>query len=190
MNNAETALFKDKQMGFLIYLGLEVIMFMVLFVTFFIFTPSAHGPHPSDIFEWKTVLPASIFLLSSSGTLLVANRYLKKRRSKRAALWLFATLLLGIAFLAVEMNEFAHYIGQGYTTRSNLFMGAFYVLVGLHAAHVLFGAGWLTVLLIHYKRRIPYALFLEKQTIFSYYWHFVDIVWIFILSIVYIPYLL
>lgn len=189
MNQAETALFKDKQMGFLIYLGVEVIMFMVLFVTYFIFTPAAKGPQPSDIFEWKTVLLASLFLLSSSGTLFLADRFLKKDRRGTAVIWLFVTLLLGLAFLGVEISEYANYIGQGYTTRSNVFMGAFYVLTGLHAAHVLFGAGWLSVLLIHYKRKIPFSLFLEKQTIFSYYWHFVDVVWIFILGIVYLPYM-
>lgn len=189
MNSTETALFKDKQMGFLIYLGVEAIMFMVLFITYFIFTPASSGPQPSEIFDWKTVVLASVFLLSSSGTIFVADRYLKKDHRKAAIIWLLVTLLLGLAFLGVEINEFATYMQAGYTTRSNVFMGAFYVLVGLHAAHVAFGCGWLTVILIHFKRKIPYTLFLEKQKIFSYYWHFVDLVWIAILVIVYIPYL-
>lgn len=189
MNSEETALFKDKQLGFLIYLGVEAIMFMVLFVTYFIFTPAASGPHPTEIFDVLTVILASIFLLSSSGTVFMADRSLQRGKKSTAIIWLLATLVLALAFLGVEMTEFANYMQQGYTTRSNVFMGAFYVLVGLHAAHVLFGAGWLIVLLIHYKRKIPYSLFLEKQKIFSYYWHFVDLVWMVILIIVYIPYL-
>ena len=189
MNQVETALFKDKQLGFLIYLGVEAIMFLVLFITYFIFTPASSGPQPSEIFDWKTVALASIFLLSSSGTLFVADRYFKKDNRKVAISWLLATLALGLAFLGVEIIEFYTYIQAGYTTRTNVFMGAFYVLVGLHAAHVIFGCGWLTVLLVHYKRKIPFTLFFEKRTIFSYYWHFVDLVWILILFIVYIPYL-
>ncbi|PIC70272.1 cytochrome aa3 quinol oxidase subunit III [Sporosarcina sp. P16b] len=189
MNNAETALFKDKQLGFLIYLGVEAIMFTVLFITYFIYTPASSGPQPFDIFNWKTVVLASVFLLSSSGTIFMADRYLKKDNGKATIIWLLITLLLGLAFLGVEINEFASYIQAGYTTRTNVFMGAFYVLVGLHAAHVAFGCGWLTIILIHFKRKIPYTLFLEKQKIFSYYWHFVDLVWIVILVIVYIPYL-
>src|SRR5699024_10028548 len=68
MNTDEQSLFRDKQIGFLIYLGVESIMFLTLFATYFIFTPSSEGPHPSEIFSVTTVVLSSVFLLSSSGT--------------------------------------------------------------------------------------------------------------------------
>ncbi|CAM3229527.1 cytochrome c oxidase subunit 3 [Filibacter tadaridae] len=189
MNNTDAALFKDKKMGFLIYLGIEAIMFMVLFMTYTIFTPPTKDPFPADIFEIKTVVLASVFLLSSSVTLFLSDKYLKKERKTPFIIWLVLTFLLAAAFLGVEINEFASYVQQGYTTSSNVFMGAFYVLVGLHAAHVVFGIGWMIILFIHHIRKIPAPLFLSKQTIFSYYWHFVDLIWVLIIIIVYVPYL-
>src|SRR5699024_5498387 len=71
---------------------------------------------------------------------------------------------------------------------ASVFLGAFYVLVGLHAAHVTFGAVWMILLFIHYKSSMPKSLFFEKFKIFSYYWHSVDFIWVFIIIIVYLPY--
>src|SRR5699024_700474 len=79
MNTDEQSLFRDKQIGFLIYLGVESIMFLTLFATYFIFTPSSEGPHPSEIFSVTTVVLSSIFLLSSSGTLIVAEKGLANK---------------------------------------------------------------------------------------------------------------
>lgn len=190
MNTYETDLFKDKQTGFLIYLGVEMIMFLTLFAVYIIFTPSSQGPHPSEVFDATTVIISSIFLLSSSGTLLMAESGLKKQNLKKIIPWLLVTLLFGLIFLGIEINEFRTFVNNGYEISTSSFLGAYYVLVGLHAAHVLFGAGWMIILLIQLSGiKIPFSLFTEKLKIFSYYWHFVDLIWVFIIVIVYSRYL-
>lgn len=154
-----------------------------------IFTPSTEGPQPSEVFDTLSVVLASIFLLSSSGTLIVAEKGLAKQNFNKIVIWLGVTLALALVFLGLEINEFYSYVqaGNGLTTSS--FLSSLYVLVGLHAAHVAFGCGWMIILGIHLKNKIPYGLYIEKFKIFSYYWHFVDIVWVFILLVVYVRFL-
>ncbi|WP_052360608.1 cytochrome c oxidase subunit 3 [Oceanobacillus manasiensis] len=190
MNREEMALFKDKKMGFFIYLGVEVVMFAVLFATYLIFTPATQGPHPSEVFEAKIVILSSFFLLSSSGTLWLGERALKKKKQAFFLIGLGITKLFAIIFLGFEVYEFASFVKEGYGMSASVFMSSYYALVGLHAAHVAFGVGWMGVLFVQYFRRIPLTLFTEKLSIFAYYWHFVDIVWVFIIGIVYLPYLL
>lgn len=190
MNEYETALFKDKQMGFFIYLGVEAIMFATLFATYMIFTPATKDPHPSALFELKSLLLSSFFLLSSSVTLILAEKGLTRGNTRKLLIWLGTTLLFALIFLGLEIHEFYKYVQKGYGISSNTFMSSFYVLVGLHAAHVLFGAGWISVLFIQFKKKIAKALYEEKVKTFSYYWHFVDIIWIFIIVLVYLPYLI
>jgi cytochrome c oxidase subunit 3/cytochrome aa3-600 menaquinol oxidase subunit 3 len=191
MNAYEADLFRDKQIGFFIYLGVEAIMFLTLFATYLIFTPATEGPHPKEIFDVKTVVLSSIFLLSSSGTLIVAEKGLRGENWRKVLPWLGVTLLFGLIFLGFEINEFRGFVADGYGITASSFLSAYYVLVGLHAAHVLFGCGWMIVLFIHaFGKRIPMALYEEKFKIFSYYWHFVDGVWVFIILIVYARYLI
>ncbi|PAV31418.1 cytochrome aa3 quinol oxidase subunit III [Virgibacillus profundi] len=190
MNDYESALFKDKQIGFLIYLGAEAIMFTVLFATYLIFTPAEQGPHPTEVFKAVSVILSSFFLLSSSGTLIAAEKGLAKNNQRKFITWFAITLLFAMIFLGLEIHEFYTFVSDGYGISVNVFMSSFYVLVGLHAAHVAFGIGWMIVLFIHYMRKIPMSLFREKHKIFSYYWHFVDVIWVVIILLVYLPYLL
>ncbi|KNE21490.1 MULTISPECIES: cytochrome c oxidase subunit 3 [Virgibacillus] len=190
MRKQETELFQDKKVGFFIYLGVEAVMFAVLFATYMIFTPAGSGPYPSDVFQAKMVLLSSLFLLSSSVTLYVAEKGIQARRGKKTLLSLGLTLGLAIVFLGLESYEFYTFVQEGYGLSTSVFLSSFYVLVGLHAVHVAFGIGWMIVLFIHYVRpNVSYSLYKEKQTIFSYYWHFVDGIWVFIILIVYLPYL-
>lgn len=189
MNEYEETLFKDKQIGFFIYLGVETIMFFVLFATYLIFTPSTEGPHPSEVFDLTTVVLTSVFLLSSSVTLWIAGKGLTKKNIKMIYLWLGLTLLFGLVFLGLEINEFYQYVQAGNTLSTSSFLSSFYVLLGLHGAHVAFGCGWMIMLGVHLKRRVSYSLFTEKFKVFSYYWHFVDSMWILIVLIVYVRYL-
>lgn len=177
-------------MGFFIYLGVEAVMFLTLFATYIIFTPSVRDPYPSEVFEMKSLLLSSFFLLSSSVTLILAERGFIRENTIKLRLWLGITLVFGLVFLGLEIHEFYSYVQNGYRISTNTFLSAFYVLVGLHAAHVLFGVGWMTILFIQLKKKIPNALYQETLKIFSYYWHFVDAIWIFIIIVVYLPYLI
>ena len=191
LSQYEKDLFADKKLGFFIYLGVEAVMFLTLFITYLIFTPSSEGPTPSDLFSVVTVVMSSIFLLSSSGTVMLAEKGIERAHDKKTITWLVITLILAVIFLVFEINEFSGFLSDGYGISTSSFLSSYYVLVGLHAAHVLFGCGWMIILLIQLKGiHIPYHLFVEKFKIFSYYWHFVDIVWIFIILFVYAKYLI
>ncbi|ASK62028.1 cytochrome aa3 quinol oxidase subunit III [Virgibacillus phasianinus] len=191
MNNYQEALFRDKRLGFFIYLFVESVMFGTLFATYLIFTPPPTYPKPHELFEVKSLVLSSVFLLSSSGTLMIAEKGLDKRQGTKIVIGLVITLLFGLTFLGLELHEFYKYVMEDNGLTANVFMSSFYVLVGLHASHVTFGACWMILLLIQYKRmNMPYGLYIEKQRIFQYYWHFVDVIWVFIIIIVYLPYLL
>ncbi|WP_079477561.1 cbb3-type cytochrome c oxidase subunit I [Halobacillus salinus] len=184
-------LYIDKRTGFFGYLGIDAVMFFILFVTYIMFTPASTGPQPGGVFEARSLIISSLFLISSSLTLFLAEKGVKKGNKTilNAGVWL--TLFLGIGFLVAEGHEFYKYVHEGYLIDSNVFMASYFVLVGLHYSHVLFGVGWLSNLLTQRKfRSLPKGLYREKQSIFSYYWHFVDLIWIFIICIVYLPYLI
>ncbi len=189
MSKQAQALFLDKRMGFFIYLFVEGIMFAVLFATYIVYTPSHPGPDPRDVYSVPSVLLASFCLFASSATLLLAEKGLSRRSMPLVRGGMAATFFLGAGFFLLEIYEYFHYVTEGYTFTVNNFLSSFYILTGLHAVHVLFGLLWMVVLTLHSFRTLPYGLYQEKQKIFQYYWHFVDGVWLFILLIVYLPYI-
>lgn len=188
MSAHKTELFGDRQLGMVIYLIAEAVMFATLFATYFLFTPSAINPTPEKVFELRTVIIASIFLLTSSATIHFGEKAVESDHKRKIWIGLISTLVLAAAFIGMEVHEFYTYYKEGYTLTENLFLSSFYILVGLHASHVLFGLGWMLLLAYQFSR-IPAVNYAQKQKIFSYYWHFVDIVWIFIIVFVYGPYL-
>ncbi|WP_079528440.1 cytochrome c oxidase subunit 3 [Halobacillus hunanensis] len=182
-------LFGDKRLGFYIYLGVEAVMFATLFATYIIFTPPSKGVTPTEAFDLRSVIMASVFLLPSSATLLIAEKGLKDGSRVKVWIGLITTFVLGAVFLGLEVHEFYKYaVHEGYTISMNNFMASFYTLVGLHASHVAFGLCWMVLLMLQLKRNLPSALFNEKQKIFNYYWHFVDFIWVMIIIFVYSPY--
>ncbi|WP_028784169.1 cytochrome c oxidase subunit 3 [Thalassobacillus devorans] len=181
-------LYGDKRMGFFIYLFVEAIMFSTLFATYIIYTPPQMGLYPGELFKLHTVVLASVFLLSSSGTLMIAEKGLDRKNARMILTGLLITFTFGATFMYFEVDEFYKFISEGHTVAKNNFLASYFVLVGLHASHVLFGLGWMIVLLIQ-RKLLPFNLFAEKHRIFNYYWHFVDIIWVLIVIIVYTPYL-
>ena len=190
MKQMSEILYQDKKLGFFIYLIVEAVMFATLFATYIIFTPPSEGVQPDEVYELKTVILTSVFLLSSSGTLLIAESGLEHWHRTKIWLGLGLTFVLGILFMGFEIHEFYKYVSEGYTITVNNFLSSFFVLVGLHASHVAFGLAWMILLMIQFKQQnIPRSLFIEKHKIFNYYWHFVDFIWVIIILIVYAPYL-
>lgn len=189
MKQTSEVLFQDKRLGFFFYLVVEAIMFAVLFATYIISTPASRGADPSEVFELRSVVLASLFLLPSSATLLIAEKGLNNWDRKKVWIGLVTTFVLGAVFLGLETHEFYKYVHEGYTLSMNNYLASFYVLVGLHASHVAFGLGWMMILMLQLKQKLPRSLFIEKHKVFNYYWHFVDVIWVLIVLIVYLPYL-
>jgi len=164
----------------------EAAIFTIFVVAYIFYVgKSATGPQPA------TVLHAPIFLtvclLSSSLTIHIAVRSLRKGNVRRFAWWWCGTVVLGGIFLAGTAREWRHLIYQdGLTIQTNLFGTTYYSLVGLHAFHVVMGLGALTLVLafaIHGDVRPEHS---ERTEVLSMYWHFVDAVWVVVFTVVYI----
>lgn len=165
---AESALFAIFVAAYLYYIG-----------------KSLSGPFPKDVLELPIL--ATIFLLSSSGTILLAEKAWKKQSHSGFRLWWGVTILLGAAFIGMTALEWYGLIFRdGLTIGTNLFGSTFYPLVGLHATHVLIGLFLLGLVL-------GFSLFGclkpehgERLEMVSWYWHFVDAVWVVVFLVVYV----
>ncbi|SDQ63750.1 cytochrome c oxidase subunit 3 [Virgibacillus subterraneus] len=179
---------KNKFLGFWFFLGGETVLFACLFGTYLALRNStAGGPTTNDLFGLELVFIMTILLLTSSLTSVYAMYHMKNNNFKKMQLWLGVTAVLGFAFLGCELYEFNHYIHEyEFTFRSSAFGSAFYTLVGFHGGHVTFGLLWLLALMIRNAKRGLNLYNAPKFYVFSLYWHFIDVVWVFIFTVVYL----
>jgi len=160
--------------------------FFVIFVVAYLFYigKSLSGPAPRDVLE--VPIAGSIALLSSSLTVALAVRALRGGRVQAFAAWWLTTLALGLGFLVGTAREWARLIGRGLTIRTNLFGTTYYTLVGLHAAHVTVGLLLIALVLAFALRGYVTAREAERTELLSWYWHFVDGVWVVVFTTVYV----
>ncbi len=143
------------------------------------------GPYPKDVLEIPGL--GTVCLLSSSVTVALAVRALGRGDVRRSGAWLLATVLLGAAFLAGTATEWYRLVaGHGLTIGTNLFGTTFYSLVGLHASHVLVGLVLLALISLFAWTRALRPAHAERVELVSWYWHFVDGVWVVVLTVVYL----
>ncbi|OKO96781.1 hypothetical protein BRO54_0334 [Geobacillus proteiniphilus] len=174
-------------LGFWIFLGAEVALFATLFATYLVlFQRTGSGPTASELFEVKDVLIETLLLLTSSFTCGLAIFEMRRGRLAGLLAWLLVTLLLGAGFIAFEIREFIHYVHEGATMQTSAFLSSFFVLVGTHGAHVSLGIGWMILIIIQLLQRGFTPKTARKVFIVSLYWHFLDVVWIFIFTLVYL----
>lgn len=164
----ESALFSIFVVAYLFYIG-----------------KSINGPYPKDVLHYPIL--ATVCLLSSSGTIIFAEHALKHGWIGRFKLWLAATMLLGYIFLVYTGSEWRELIFQDHLTiATNVFGTTFYSLVGLHATHVLVGLCFLTLVMIVTLLGFPIQTQFRRVLFLSWYWHFVDAVWVIVFSVVYV----
>lgn len=183
----EKFLFNKTTLGFWLYLMTDCILFATLFATYVVMRDAtAGGPDGAHIFEMPIVLAETIILLVSSFTCGLALIALKARKVRQMVIALALTFVLGIAFLSIEIWEFAKLIGEGYGPQRSGFLSAFFTLVGTHGLHISIGLLWLAVLVgVLYRRGLTSKLN-RQLTLFALFWHFLDLVWIFIFTVVYL----
>ncbi len=191
------------------FIGSECMLFVSLISTYLIYKgKSLVGPYPHDIYTspsgevFKPILnipvtSASTFVLLMSSLFMVLalsavqNKNLPKRtRGDRilgsSKLWLWGTAIAGTTFLAFQAYEFTSFVHEGLTIRTNLFGSSFFTLTGFHGAHVTAGVIWLvTLLAIDYRRGLGPADAMNVD-LAALYWHFVDVVWIVIFTLIYL----
>lgn len=173
--------------GFWVYLMTDTVLFASLFATFAVLRNNTWGgPAGQDIFSLPLVLAMTLILLTSSFTVGLAWLAARAGNRQMALTWLLITFWLGAAFLALEIREFSQLYGEGNSWRRSGFLSAFFTLVGTHGAHITAGLLWMGVLIVRIYRRGLFASSLKKITMLSLFWHFLDVIWIFIFTIVYL----
>lgn len=173
--------------GFWVYLMSDCVLFAALFATYAVLRGATFdGPTMAEIVSLPFVLGETLILLASTLTIGVA--LLAARASKTGIVIgaLLGTLVLGAAFLTMELREFAHLIAEGHSPSTNAFFSAFFTLVGTHGAHVAAGILWMLVILGHVIGRGLQPGVVRKLACLALFWHFLDIVWIFIFTFVYL----
>ncbi|WP_026690033.1 cytochrome (ubi)quinol oxidase subunit III [Alteribacter aurantiacus] len=178
---------KNKFLGFWFFLGGETVLFASLFGTYLgLRNGVADGPTSQDLFHLDLVFIMTMILLTSSLTSVFAMINMKKGNFKGLIIWMWATVFLGACFLGFEIYEFIVYVDYGLGFTTSAFASSFYTLVGTHGGHVLFGILWISTLLIRYRKAGITLTNAPKFYVASLYWHFIDVVWVFIFTVVYL----
>jgi cytochrome c oxidase subunit III len=179
---------RNKIVGFWLFLGGECVLFGTLFATFMTLRNNTlGGPAGTELFDLKLVAWATLILLTSSLTSVFAIQAMHIKKSVSAmTLWLVVTVALGLAFLGLEIYEFTHYVHEGHRFNSSAFGTSFYSLVGFHGAHVAFGIAWISILIVQLLKKGLTVVTAPKIYVAALYWHFIDVVWVFIFTIVYL----
>ncbi|CAH0150208.1 cytochrome aa3 quinol oxidase subunit III [Peribacillus frigoritolerans] len=176
-----------KIFGFWIFLGAEIALFATLFATYFVLVGgTGNGPTGEHLFKVPTLMFQTIFLLTSSFTIGLGINAMRLGRQKATIGFFIITLILGLGFLGVEIYEFVEYVHEGATIQTSAFLSSLFTLLGTHGAHVTLGLFWGTFITMQIKKRGMTPQTTNKAFIFSLYWHFLDVVWIFIFSFVYL----
>ncbi|MBP2170142.1 cytochrome o ubiquinol oxidase subunit 3 [Erwinia toletana] len=177
----------NKVFGFWIYLMSDCIIFATLFATYAVMVNStAGGPAGKDIFELPFVLVETALLLLSSITYGFAVISMGKGSKSTVIGWLALTFLFGLGFIGMEIYEFHHLIVEGFGPQRSGFLSAFFTLVGTHGLHVTSGLIWMLVLMYQISRRGLTDTNRTRIMCLSMFWHFLDVVWICVFTIVYL----
>ncbi len=178
---------RNKILGFWFFLGGESVLFGSLFATFIALRDQTlSGPTGKELFELSMVAIATFILLTSSMTSVLAVQAMHRHDKKGIQLWLLITVLLGLAFLGLEIYEFNNYVAEGNGFTTSAFSSSFYTLVGFHGGHVLFGVIWISLLIMQLSKKGLTVVTAPKIYVAALYWHFVDLVWVFIFTVVYL----
>jgi cytochrome o ubiquinol oxidase subunit 3 len=173
--------------GFWLYLMSDSLLFAVLFATFGVLGGNfAAGPSGADLFDLRLVAVNTGLLLTSSITYGFAMLEMARGRMGVMQGWLAVTGVLGAAFVAIELYEFAHLISEGATPQRSAFLSSFFALVGTHGLHVFAGIVWLVTLMVQVRQHGLIADNQRRLMCLSMFWHFLDIIWIGVFTFVYL----
>ena len=173
--------------GFWIYLMSDAVIFALLFATYASMSRNyAGGPTGKELFNLSMVFYETLTLLLSTLTCGFAMLSLSRNRKKWVLSWLAVTFLLGLTFILMEHNEFHNLISQGMGPDRSGFLSAFFTLVGTHGLHVGIGLIWLLVMMAQIMAKGLISPVCSRLIRFSLFWHFLDLVWVGIFSMVYL----
>ena len=173
--------------GFWLYLMTDCILFASIFATYAVLSGNfAGGPSGHDIFELNYVLGETALLLFSSITFGFAMLAMYKGNKNGVLAWLAITFLLGLGFIVMEVNEFHLLISEGFGPQRSGFLSGFFALVGTHGLHVTGGLIWMAVMMYQINKKGITATNKTRMSCLSLFWHFLDVVWICVFTVVYL----
>jgi cytochrome o ubiquinol oxidase subunit 3 len=173
--------------GFWVYLMTDCVLFASLFATYAVLHNNTFGgPAGKELFSLPFVLTETLILLTSSFTCGLAIVGASAQNKKLVLSGLGITFLLGLAFLGMELSEFSHLVQEGHSWRASGFLSSFFTLVGTHGAHITIGLLWILVSMAQIARRGLNPRNTQRLALLSMFWHFLDIIWIFIFTLVYL----
>lgn len=173
--------------GFWVYLMTDSLLFGTLFVTYGVLHNNTFGgPSTHELFTLPMALAETIVLLISSFTCGLG--LLAAVRNKRKALlgWFSIAFLMGLSFVVMELTEFTDLVREGHTWEKSAFLSSFFTLVGTHGLHVSIGLLWMIVLMAQVVWQGVTVSTFRRLVCFNMFWHFLDLVWIFIFTFVYL----
>ena len=174
-------------LGFWIYLMSDLLIFASLFVTYVVLAGgTTGGPNAKELFDLKFVAGETALLLLSSLTFGLGMIAMHQKKLGLMFGWLAVTWLLGAGFMVMEIWEFNHLIHNGHGPDHSAFLSAFFALVGTHGLHVSGGLLWLLVMFVQLKRDGLTPTNTTRMACLSLFWHFLDLVWIGVFSVVYL----
>ena len=177
----------NQAFGFWIYLMTDLVLFASIFATFAVLSHNyAGGPTGKDLFDLRYLFVETMLLLISSATYGLAVLALHNDRKASVLAWLVVTFLLGFGFIGMEVNEFYHLILEGNGPQRSAFLSAFFTLVGTHGGHVACGLLWMAVMVGQVVVKGLTSPVRSRLMRLSMFWHFLDIVWIGVFTIVYL----
>jgi len=178
---------ESRAFGFWLYILSDLILFSALFATFVVQMRSfAGGPTGKDLFDLGYVAGETLLLLLSSATYGLAVLAMQADRRTQVLRWLGVTFILGLGFILMEIHEFHHLIAEGNGPNRSGFLSAYFTLVGTHGTHVTFGLIWMAVLMLQVSIKGLSEPVQGRLLRLSVFWHFLDIVWIGVFSVVYL----
>jgi cytochrome o ubiquinol oxidase subunit 3 len=180
---------QPRLLGFWVFLMSDALIFALLFAVYATMIHATDGgPTGKQLFDLKASLIETLLLLASSFTFGMAslNVMYRPQRLRLLVGWLGVTLALGLAFLAMELNDFRLLIAQGASAQRSGFLSAFYALVSTHGLHVTAGCVWLLLMLVQLKVFGLDARVRLRLKCLALFWHFLDVIWVAIYGIVYL----
>lgn len=172
--------------GFWVYIMTDCVLFASLFATYAVLHGNTFGgPSGAQLFSPPYVLGETLVLLTSSFTCGLGIMAATRKSKPQTYLWFGVTFLLGLTFLIMEVTEFHHFIAMGDSWRRSGFLSSYFILVGTHGLHITTGLLWMAVMMGRISQHGLNRANLRRLTLLSLFWHFLDIVWIFIFTIVY-----
>jgi len=170
-----------------VFLASDCLFFGSFIATYLVYrNESIVGPYPNEVLDIPVTTVSTFVLLMSSLAMVLALNYAQKDQLGLTRFWILAVAVLGAIFLGFQVVEFTTFVNEGLTIRSNLFGTTFFILTGFHGLHVLIGVLWLLGMAFAHFKGVLTSRSVEDLEMAGLYWHFVDIVWIIIFTVIYL----